>query len=366
MKIDLSKIDREQFMVHEHVLNGETVVLVQPCHIGAHWTRDNLIFRSSVWTTDGELISASFKKFFNDQEQPDLDPLPKDIRFGSLLEKIDGSTAIFSLRHSNLIIRTRGTVDARTNDNGDEFVQLAEKYCVKEILEEIAPNEDVSLLFEITSPNCKIILDYGPEADLTLIGAVRHLDYSYFTQDELDELAANYDLRRPQRYSFDSLDDMRNTVSAFQGKEGICFYYNNDQCIRKFKSVSYLRLHRVKSEVSSLEKVIDLWFGWEQPTYQTFLDKLEKSFDYEIMVMARPLVSKICNAWKGVEKIIHGMNNFLTPIMINDTSRKDAAVLILQAYGPTNRSAMCFTLLDRKPLSVDQKKKLLYQMLKNL
>jgi len=357
-------------MQHEHVLNGETVVLVQPCHIGAHWTRDNLIFRSSVWTTDGELISASFKKFFNDQEQPNLDPLPKDIRFGSLLEKIDGSTAIFSLRHSNLIIRTRGTVDARTNDNGDEFVQLAEKYCVKEILEEIAPNEDVSLLFEITSPNCKIILDYGPEADLTLIGAVRHLDYSYFTQDELDELAANYDLRRPQRYSFDSLDDMRNTVAAFQGKKGICFYYNDDQCIRKFKSTSYLRLHRVKSEVSSLEKVIDLYLDrWTIDgrfySYDEFFTYLERTFDFEIAVMARGHVSRICDAMKEVEKIIHAMRNFLTPFMVSDASRKDVALAIQQAYGTTGRAGLAFKTYDRKPLVPDDIKRLLFQCLKN-
>ena len=363
MKIDLSTIP-ETFMRHEHVLNGETVVLVQPSHIGVAWDRNNLIFRSSVWTLDGELVSASFKKFFNDQEQPDIDPLPNDIGNGSLFEKVDGSTAIFSIRRGNLIIRTRGTVDARTNDNGHEFVQLAEKYQVQKILAEIAPNEDVTLLFEITSPLCKIVIDYGPEADLTLIGAVRHADYSYFTQNELDALAIKYQLRRPQRYLFNTLAEMRDAVSAFKGKEGICFYYNGDTCLRKFKGLQYLSLHRMKSDVGSIEKVMDLWFSQGQPQYQDFMEFLEKTFDYEIMVMARGHVSKICGAWKEVEKILHGMRGFLLPMTMMGEPRKIIAQKVLQAYCETSRSSMVFAILDKKPLTVDQKKKLLFQCLK--
>jgi hypothetical protein len=45
MKIDISSIDRESFMVHEHIIYGEVVYLVQPKHIGAKWKNDNLHFR---------------------------------------------------------------------------------------------------------------------------------------------------------------------------------------------------------------------------------------------------------------------------------------------------------------------------------
>ena len=41
MKIDIEKIDRTQFMVHEHFVAGEIVYLVQPQHIGTKWTQDN-------------------------------------------------------------------------------------------------------------------------------------------------------------------------------------------------------------------------------------------------------------------------------------------------------------------------------------
>ena len=204
---------------------------------------------------------------------------------------------------------------------------------------------------------------------MRLLGVVRHSDYAYLPQKVVDVIGAQYDLVRPQRYSFDSLDDMRNTVSAFQGKEGICFYYNGDQCIRKFKSVSYLRLHRVKSEVSSLEKVMDLYLDrWVIDghfySYDEFFSYLEKTFDFEIAVMARGHVSRICDAMKEVEKIIHAMRNFVTPLLLSDKPRKEVALAIQQAYGTTGRAGLAFKFYDRKPLVPDDIKKLLFQCLK--
>ena len=119
MKVDLNTIDRESLMVHPHVVAGETVFLVQPQHIGAKWSRDTLHFRSSVWNEKGELVSASFPKFFNNGESPDLYPNPESFSDWVTPEKIDGSTLIVSKYKGQLIVRTRGTLDAtRLDKNG--------------------------------------------------------------------------------------------------------------------------------------------------------------------------------------------------------------------------------------------------------
>ena len=57
------------------------------------------------------------------------------------------------------------------------------------------------------------------------------------------------------------------------------------------------------------------------------------------------------------------MTAFVYPLI--EQPRKIAAEKILQAYGTTGRSAMCFKMLDRKPMDNDMYKKLLYQVLKN-
>ena len=131
MKIDLSKIDTTQFMVHQHLLNGEVVHLIQPQFIGCHWTQENKIFRSSLWDNDGNLISAGMPKFVNWGENPDNFPVPQSVKNTIITEKIDGSLLIVSKYKGNVILRTRGTVDATKLDNGYEVEIFKEKYLSK-------------------------------------------------------------------------------------------------------------------------------------------------------------------------------------------------------------------------------------------
>jgi hypothetical protein len=91
LKIDLSKIDLENFVIKSEKVGGELCHLVTPNKAGTKWDKQNLIYRSSMWNSKGELISASFKKFFNHLESPDLYPNPeKHIFDWNIPEKIDG------------------------------------------------------------------------------------------------------------------------------------------------------------------------------------------------------------------------------------------------------------------------------------
>lgn len=369
MKIDLSTINRDQFMCHTHLIGNEMVMLVQPVHIGCEWDGVNDIFRSSVWDMEGNLISASFKKFVNWGEKPHLYPVPASLSGAHLMEKVDGSTLIFSRWNGNTIIRTRGTVDARKQENGHEIDVLCEKYAL--FFGELCSHEtsDVSYIFEWTSPSNQIVINYGYEPDMVLTGIVYHSDYRYAEQSVLDDVAREWNLRRPVTYSYDSIESMQKAVTDFKGVEGICVYFHNDQKILKVKSAQYLFLHRAKSEISSVEKVMDVYFGLmfenvgkDWPTYQQFFSYLETTFDYEIACMARPNASAICDGMKEVANILDGMARFLIPLF--DQPRKIAAEKILQAYGTTGRSAILFKLLDRKALVPDDFKKLLFQVLK--
>lgn len=363
MKIDLNTIDRENFLIHGHLLNGETVFLIQPNHIGATWTENTLCQRSVVVNADGEVISASFKKFFNWDEKPDLDPIPSSLKGAQLMEKLDGSTLIFSRYKGQTIIRTRGTIDASVQPlNGHEIKVLCGMYPKFMAWFEMYESSPMSFIFEWTSPLNRIVIDYGDVPNMYLTGIVMHSDYSYFTQGELDGYANQFGFKRPRTFSYDSIEDMKHAVDLFKGVEGLCVYYNEGQSIRKVKGAEYLVKHRMKSELSNIEKVIDLWFIAGRLPYQEFFDYCEKSFDFEIANDARGFISNICDGMKEVEKIMSAMISFVDPL--KTLPRKDAAQRIIQAYGTTGRSSMCFTLYDSKPLVVDQIKKLLYQVLK--
>jgi hypothetical protein len=366
MKVDLDSIDRTQFYVNERVLNGEAVYLVFPQHIGATWTRDNKVFRSSVWNANGELISAGFPKFTNWGEKPEVFPLPDSLKGATVMEKLDGSLLIVSKYKGQIILRTRGTIDATELDNGHELELFKQTILPKIASLDSANTWEVSYLFEWVSPNQKIILNYGDQPDWYLVGVIGHTHYQLLSQEALDSLAKDLGLKRPATYTFTDAEDLLANVDQWKGKEGVCVYHNGDQSIHKVKSAWYLMLHHMKSEFSSYEKVMDAWFGMGKPDYQTFYNNVVTQLDYEIANQAQGDMSRIVDGWKEVQKIEAGMVNFIKNELSKYPTRKLQAVVTFQSYGKgSNRSSFVFKLLDGKTLNDDDYKKLLFQVTKD-
>ena len=363
MKIDIQKVDLTQFMVHEHSLNGEIVYLIQPQHIGTKWTQDNKHMRSVVVNYAGEVISAGFPKFTNWGENPDHFPVPNSLKHCTVVEKLDGSLLIVSKYNGQYILRTRGTVDASTMANGHEL-----EIFKNTILSKLADNNDTwdySVLFEWLSPINKIVLNYGDEPSWRLIGFINHINYSLAQQDMLDAMAKKYGFDRPPTYTFSSVEDLLKDVDQWRGKEGVVVYSKNDQMLHKVKGAWYLALHHMKSELSNIEKVIDVWLEQGMPDYQTFYNYIFTTFDYELAEQCRGMISRICDAKKEVDLIVSGMNDFVNNRLKTLPTRKLQAEQVISAYGNTNRASFLFKLLDGKSLGKEEYKKLLFQVLKN-
>jgi hypothetical protein len=363
MKIDIQKVDLTQFMVHEHSLNGEIVHLIQPQHIGTKWTQDNKHMRSVVVNYAGEVISAGFPKFTNYGENPDHFPVPNSLKHCTVVEKLDGSLLIVSKYNGQYILRTRGTVDASILANGHEL-----EIFKNTILSKLADNNDTwdySVLFEWLSPINKIVLNYGDEPSWRLIGFINHINYSLAQQDMLDAMAKKYGFDRPPTYTFSSVEDLLKDVDQWRGKEGVVVYSKNDQMLHKVKGAWYLALHHMKSELSNIEKIIDVWLEQGMPDYQTFYNYIFTTFDYELAEQCRGMISRICDAKKEVDLIVSGMNEFVNNRLKTLPTRKLQAEQVISAYGITNRASFLFKLLDGKSLGKEEYKKLLFQVLKN-
>ena len=375
MKIDISKIDREQFMIHPHIVNGETLWLVQPQHIGCSWNQENKIFRSSVWNDEGELVSAGFPKFTNWGEKPDQFPVPISLKNTSIVEKLDGSLLIVSKYKGNYILRTRGTVDAHKMNNGYELELFKKNLQNHHLLNGKHPFEAVydtdhgstwpySFLFEWVSPTQRIILNYGDTPEWYLVGIIEHSDYSLSPQPQVDEVAKQFDFKRPPAYSFPSLEDLMKDVEAWKGKEGVVVYSGFGQILHKIKGFWYLSLHRMKESLASFDKVIDVWVEQGCPVYQEFEQFIVGNFDWELWTQVRGDASRICDGSKEVQKIVDGMLRFVEETLKPLPTRKDQARKVIAAYGKTNRASFVFKLLDGKELGPDDRMKLLYQVLK--
>ena len=362
MKIDLSLVDSEQFMVHQHFVGDHSVALIQPVHIGAVWQKDTTIFRSSVWDMEGNPVSLSFKKFWNWGEKPELAPIPPSLYGAELLEKLDGSTLLFSRYKGHTVIRTRGTVDARKQENGYEIDYLIQKYPKFVEFLETFETTPCTYAFEWLSPSNKIVINYGDEPQMVLTAIIDHMSYTYVPQNSLDDWAVKLELPRPKRYAYNSIEEMKAAVEAFSGLEGLCIYHREGQEILKVKSAEYLAKHRMKSELSNIEKVIDLWFIAGRMPYQEFFDYCSKTFDHEIATDARGFISTICDGWKEVLTIEKSMRE--KALELDGLPRKAQAEIVLQKWGQTNRASFVFRILDGKEWNDDIYKKLLYQIIK--
>ncbi len=367
MKIELASIDTEQFLVNEHVFNGEVVYLVIPKQIGAKWTKETKIFRSSVWNSDGELISASFPKFVNWGETPGVFPVPTSLNGCVVMEKIDGSTLIVSKYKGQYMIRTRGTIDATTMEkNGDEIQLFKETILPKlDKLMDYADTWKESVIFEWTSPRNQIVINYGNEPKFFLIGSIHHSYYTLANQIALDDVAKCEGFLRPNIYTFTTITDLISNVELWEGKEGVVVYSKNGQELHKCKSFSYLKLHRFKSN-ATFENTIDLFFEFGMPSYEQFQYKLIEKFDYECFQLVQGYISIICDGYKEVNKIVQGMEHFVEDKLKKLPNRREQAATVFASYGKeSNRSKFIFTLLDGKSLDKEKLKRLLYQVTKS-
>lgn len=349
-------------MVHPHVVDGQTLFLVQPQHIGAKFTQANKHFRSSVWDSDGNLVSAGFPKFVNWGENPENFPVPKSLKDTQVVEKIDGSLLIVSKWRGNYILRTRGTVDAHALDNGHELA-IFERDILPKLPFDSGSTWEVSVLFEWVSPNQRIILNYGDQPEWYLVGVVGHTSYQLVEQETLDYYAKTFNFKRPPSYTFPTVEDLMKGVEQWKGKEGVVVYAPDGQNMWKIKALEYLTKHRFKSE-ATLENTLELYFSVGTPSYQEFERRLIEAFDYECFEMVRGFASSICDAHKDVQKIVAGMQKFVDEKLKPLPTRRDQAQLVLSSYAASNRSAMVFSLLDGKTLTNDQLKKLFWQVLK--
>lgn len=358
MKLNLDKL--EEFTVHNDELFGEEVILVQS-KIDTHWTQDNRIYRSSLWNKEGELISAGFPKFFNWGENIQLSPVPTSLKGTSILEKVDGSLLIVSKYKNNYILRTRGVVDARRHENGHEVELLQKKY--PKIFESKEQTWNFSILFEWITPNNKIIINYGSDIDFILVGGVYHEDYSLFTQDKLDYIAKENNLKRPKVYLFFTLLEMIEAIKILKNAEGVVVYSNDGQTLHKLKGDWYLSLHHLKSELSSIVKVVDVWLSFNKPSYHEFYQQIHDKFDFEIAEYCKDNLFIICEISKKVDLILEEMKKKVLEIKLLPT-RKEQAEKIIASYKALNLTRFAFELLNGKEINDLKFKQLMVQFIK--
>ena len=316
---------REQFKFQHVDFCGEEAILVTPAIQGTSWNQVNKYFRSVIYRkSDYTVLSSGFPKFVNYGENVENFPPPKDLDNSVVISKEDGSLMIVDYVNMQLNIRTRGTVSYRTLENYKDFEESMKKYPRVESWMKEHPN--ISLLFEIVTPNQRIVLDY-PEVDLFLIGAVDKTTLELVDQDTLDKYTLDIWVNRPNLYYFNNVKDLILSIKNMKGIEGCCLYKGGD--IWKIKSDEYLKLHSFKSN-ASVKNIIELYSEYGFPSFDEFKGMILDEFDWECWKFIEKYVENICDVKKSIDKSIQDVVYF---VKNNDQlSNKEFALLVNDTY----------------------------------
>jgi hypothetical protein len=337
--------NQDEFLYKECEFSGDKCWLIVPNDMGTKWDDDNFRFRSCiVRQSDNFVISQSFGKFVNFGERPEFQPWDFNAPFEAR-HKIDGSLLIVSEYKGELIIRTRGTTDARQMNNGHEIDILIEKYPV--VFDNFWFEMGWTLLLEWTTPSNIIVLREHDEPTLTLVGMVRNETCEYASQEALDYCANACGANRPQKYEYNSIAECIADVAAWSGKEGVVIYQG--QTMKKIKADEYCELHKMATGITGVNTVLDVFMASPRFTKSDdFYHYIETTLDYEIAEKCKEYIVKICEAYNRYLVQSAVIESYVELLRDHETRKEQAQDIQTRFKGLDVGQA--FTVLDNRAI----------------
>jgi RNA ligase len=204
------------------------------------WDDVTMASRGIIFNKEtGEVVARPFAKFFNYNEPT----VPRDKLYGrvSVTDKLDGSLGIgYEDSEGRLNIATSGSF---TSDHAEYATKIyQERYEGK-----WDRNPKLTYMWEIIYPKNRVVVDYGDENDLFLIGAVNKKTGRSVPMGDITEWKG----RRAEEYkNFSSLESVLNSPER-ENKEGFIVHYVDTDTRVKYKHAEYLKNHRVSTGVTS-------------------------------------------------------------------------------------------------------------------
>lgn len=197
------------------------------------WDEVTLATRGLVTDGSGRVVARPFRKFFNLEEKKHTPT--QEFR---VFEKMDGSLGIVFLWEGRAVYATRGSF---ASEQAIWMANWGHKYNFSEILV-----DGYTYLFEIIYPENMIVVNYGGESRLVLLGAIKTDTGQEISWDELSNFEG-WDLVE----KYDGISDynlLKGMVKSNQ--EGFVVRFSNGNRV-KIKGEEYLRLHRIMTCLST-------------------------------------------------------------------------------------------------------------------
>jgi RNA ligase len=284
----------------------------------------------------GEIIARPFDKFFNYNE----DNVPKHLLVGDIhvTEKLDGSLGIsFINPKGELEISTAGGFKSEQAIHATKIYN--ERYKGK-----WEPKEGRTYMWEIIYPENRIVVDYGDEDDIYLLGARDIATGKTVPVDEVHE----WKWKRAETHKgFESMDKVVNS-SERSNAEGYIVHYVQTDVRVKYKHEEYVKVHRIATGLSE-RSIYDLLSTGGKQKLEDYKSQAPEEFETYINEVTFKLEKQFHDEKNKIETIY----NNLVSSLPSDIDQKSFA-LAVQTKVSKNLSSHMFSLHDGR--GVNEKK----------
>ena len=289
------------------------------------WDEVTLMCRGLVTDDTGDIVATPFQKFFNIEEGK-FEPTEKF----EVYEKMDGSLGIVFWYRGQWVVATRGSF---TSDQANKAREILRKYNTDIMFRHL------TFCFEIIYPENRIVLDYGNDEKLVLLGTFdkngKEMDVEIWSQWGFDVVK-----------KYDGIKDYKQLKEMVKNdQEGFVVKFSNGDRI-KVKGVEYLRLHKIMTNVTTTgiweylkngEDVMELLKDVPDEFYKK-IESYIKDLRYYYFQISE-------DAGKRFDGKMYGKYNDKEPI----TDRKEFAEWVFTQ--PKHMSGILFRMFDKKDYS---------------
>ena len=289
------------------------------------WDEVTLMCRGLVTDDTGDIVATPFQKFFNIEEGK-FEPTEKF----EVYEKMDGSLGIVFWYRGQWVVATRGSF---TSDQANKAREILRKYNTDIMFRHL------TFCFEIIYPENRIVLDYGDDEKLVLLGTFdkngKETDSEIWSQWGFDVVK-----------KYDGINDYKELKQMVKNdQEGFVVKFSNGDRV-KVKGVEYLRLHKIMTNVTTTgiweylkngEDVMELLKDVPDEFYKK-IESYIKDLRYSYFQISE-------DAGKKFDYMMYGKYNDKEPI----TDRKEFAEWV--STQPKHLSGILFRMLDKKDYS---------------
>lgn len=304
------------------------------------WISETLQCRGLICDALGTIIARPFPKFFNLEEYQDK--LPNESF--KVYEKMDGSLGILYFYDDKPYIASRGSFGSEQAIKATELLHTLYSKSIPLL------NKEYTYLFEIIYPANRIVVNYGDEESLVLLGVI-----NTSTGEDLPNEDFNH-LGFPIIQQYQNITELQNLERFSENnKEGFVIRFNSGLRI-KFKFEEYVKLHAIVTQITAkriwerlkenkpfdeelLKLIPDELYAWTKKTEQYFKDEYRK-IELEANNELRRIIDKV--SYENYNKAFN--YHYQDTLSFKNNHRKQLAKEIL-SY---KHSKILFSMLDSK------------------